>query len=164
MGMMVNFLNPYAADTEQREVAQFRGEPVRAIPGVIHARCGVEWDAVRVPPWLGERTLEALGRRIDPVLASGYASAWTFLIDCGWADQWDLGARGARLLRRDTVLELPLTATCDQTRDVRWVVPPGGWTDPDKLYRALGGEADPAPARRPAPTPRKRSSAKKSTA
>ncbi|MGW1194431.1 hypothetical protein ACWD4B_01030 [Streptomyces sp. NPDC002536] len=164
MGLMVNFLNPYTDHKEQREVARFRGDPVRSIPGMIHARCGVEWDAVRVPPWLGERTLKTLGSSIGPVLASGYAGQWTFLIDCGWADRWDLRGRGARLLRRNTVIELPLTATCTQTRDVRWVVPPGGWTDPDKLYRALGGEVDPPPARRPAPPPRKRPPAKKSTA
>ncbi|MEV4500880.1 hypothetical protein [Streptomyces klenkii] len=161
---MVNFINPYTTHKEQREAAWFRGERVGLIPGVIHVRCGVEWDAVRVPPWLGKRTLEKLGPKIGPVLASGYAGAWTFLIDCGWADQWDLRGRGARLLRPNTVIELPLTAACARTRDVRWVVPLGGWTDPDKLYRALGGEADPPPARRPTPPPRKRPSPKKSTA
>ncbi|MEU1307861.1 hypothetical protein ABZ419_03040 [Streptomyces cinnamoneus] len=149
-------LDPYG-EYKERVTASvagwgFDGTPIPLIPGVIRVHSGVDWDAVRVPPELGERALEALGTGIGPVLASGYSGQWTFFINRGYADRWDL--RGVRLLRRNTVVELPLTTSRASTRDVRWVVPPGGWTDPDQLYRALGGTDGP-PAAVANPTGRK---------
>lgn len=120
-----------------------------SIPGVVRVRCGVDWDALRVLPEPGQRALTALGSGAGPVLAGVYTDQWTFLIDRGSADQWDLRGRGVRLLRPNTVIELLLTAACAHTRDVRWVVPPGGWTDPHQLYRALSGTATPSAARKP---------------
>ncbi|MGW1196516.1 hypothetical protein ACWD4B_11775 [Streptomyces sp. NPDC002536] len=32
---------------------------------------------------------------------------------------------------------------------MRWVVPPGGWTDPHQLYRALSDTATPPATRKP---------------
>ncbi|MEV4741769.1 hypothetical protein [Streptomyces sp. NPDC049555] len=117
----------------------------------------MDWDAVRVGPALGQRAVEALGPEVGPVLASTYAGHWTFFIDRGAASGWDLLGRGVRLLRPGTVIELPLTARRSSTRDVRWVVPPrpDGWTDPQRLYEALGGTAPPAPTVRTPPARKK---------
>ncbi|MER5780247.1 hypothetical protein ABT104_00750 [Streptomyces mobaraensis] len=160
MQLISGALNPYAAHQEKQEHARFLGERPMLVPGVIHAQCGVDWDAIRVLPAIGERTLKALGPDIGPVVASTYAGHWTFLIDRGGADGWHLP--GVRLLRRNTTIELPLTPACIHTRDVRWVVPPGGRTEPDQFYRALGGTPASPPARPPAPG--KKRSAKKSPA
>ncbi|MCC2280552.1 hypothetical protein LKL35_34880 [Streptomyces sp. ET3-23] len=162
MQLMTGDIDPYDAYEAQRNYDRFRGERVVSIPGVIRVRCGGEWDAVRVPPELGQQALKELGPDIGPVLASNYARQWTFFIDRGSADWWDLRAHGVRLLRRDTVIELPLTVSRARTRDVRWVVPPGDWSDPQQLYRAFGGRADP-PAACVSPG-RRKPAAKKSAA
>ncbi|GAA0480175.1 hypothetical protein ABZ951_22090 [Streptomyces sp. NPDC046215] len=71
-------------------------------------------------------------------MASVYHGSWTFLIDMKPALAWNL--RGVRRLRRGTVIELPLPGARAGGRDVRWVVPPGGMTDPTLLHQALSGE------------------------
>ncbi|GAA2720216.1 MULTISPECIES: hypothetical protein [Streptomyces] len=151
MGLRGGFINPYTAHEEARAAARFHGRPVMSIPGVVRVRCGVHWDAIRVGPALGQRAREALGPEVGPVLATTYAAHWTFIIDRGSADEWDLLGRDVRLLRRGTVIELPLTIGCTRTRDVRWVVPPrlGDWTDPDQLCKVLGGRRPLPPARKP---------------
>ncbi|MEW2581664.1 hypothetical protein AB0902_36585, partial [Streptomyces syringium] len=94
----------------------------------------------------GERALHQLGRDVGPVVASIYHGSWTFITEKQPALGWDL--RGVRLLRRGTVIELPLPGARRCGRDVRWVIPPGGLTDPVLLHQVLSGDT-PGPPTRP---------------
>ncbi|WP_367132790.1 MULTISPECIES: hypothetical protein [Streptomyces] len=129
------WLDPYGVPAEPRN-GDGRHEPT--LTGVYRARCGEEWEAIRVLAADGQRVLDQLGTNIGPVLASVYNGSWTFLIGMRPVQTWDL--RGARLLRRGAVIELPLPGGLGGGRDVRWVVQPGrGETDPARLYQALSG-------------------------
>ncbi|MEU2517108.1 hypothetical protein [Streptomyces syringium] len=143
-------LDPYGAPAEPRH-GHRRGQPPLA--GVHRARCGEEWEAIRVLAVDGQRALRQLGQDIGPLVASIYHGSWTFLIEKQPALGWDL--RGVRLLRRGTVVELPLPGARRGGRDVRWVVPPGGLTDPALLHQALSGDTPGPPTRSGSAKPRR---------
>ncbi|MEU2511550.1 hypothetical protein [Streptomyces syringium] len=86
-------------------------------------------------------------------MASINHGSWTFLIEKQPALGWNL--HGVRLLRRGTVIELPLPGARRCGRDVRWVVPPGGLTDPDLPHQALSGDAPVPPTRSGSAKPRR---------
>lgn len=137
-------LNPYSPPVEPRHNSgrrtSLQEEP---LSGVRRVLAGQEWGAVTVLAMDGRRALDRLGTGIGPVLASTYTGRWTFFIDTGSLEEWTL--RGARLLRKNTVVEVPLTREVDGGRDIRWVVAPGGTTDAARLFQALSGEAPSPP-------------------
>ncbi|MEU2870614.1 hypothetical protein ABZ769_15630 [Streptomyces olivoreticuli] len=106
----------------------------------------------------GQRALDRLGQDIGPVLASTYTGTWTFFIERHAAQGWDL--HGVRVLCEGTIIALPLRDTQADGRDIRWIVPPGEFTDPALLYQALSGRT----AVLPPSTGRPRRASRKSTA
>ncbi|MFI0915500.1 PTS transporter subunit EIIB [Streptomyces abikoensis] len=86
-------LDPYLMRAEPRNTTQ-RNMYRAPLGGVHRATFGVEWDAVKVLASDGERALAQLRKGIGPVLPSIYTGKWTFLIQCGYAEHWDL--RGVR--------------------------------------------------------------------
>ncbi|MFI8943176.1 hypothetical protein [Streptomyces syringium] len=142
-------LDPYGVPAEPRH-GHRPGQPPLA--GVHRARCGEEWEAIRVLAVDGQRALHQLGQNVGPVVASIYHGSWTFLIDKQPALGWNL--HGVRLLRRGTVIELPLPGARRGGRDVRWVIPPGGLTDPALLHQALSSHTPGPPTRSGSAKPR----------
>lgn len=128
-------LDPYGVPAGPRN-GDGRHQP--SLASVHRARCGEEWEAIRGLAADGQRALRQLGPGVGPVVASVYHGSWTFLIDMKPVLDWNL--RGVRRLRRGTVIELPLPGDRVGGRDVRWVVPPGGLTDPALLHQVLSGK------------------------
>lgn len=94
-------LDPYGVPAEPRNGAARRHPP---LAGVYRARCGEEWEAIRVLAADGQRALRQLGQQIGSVVASNYHGSWTFLIES------------------QPVIELPLPGARGSGRDVRWEI------------------------------------------
>ncbi|MCD9196096.1 hypothetical protein [Streptomyces albireticuli] len=111
---------------------------------------GYQWDAIRMPRYLGLAAAALLGDGIGTVIVEPGERRMYVLVPAGAAATWDYPE--TRALGRDSYLPLPPPA-CTRPPGPYWLTPPDWrWplADPAKLLTALEAVASPT---RDAPCP-----------
>ncbi|WP_055484556.1 hypothetical protein [Streptomyces sp. WMMB 322] len=83
----------------------------------------MDWDAVRLPAYLGDRVLARLGDDCGAVIRDPYAHLLYWLIKPGTADDWSFSDEAqVRILGKGSCVVVP-PVDCDRSAVVYWARP-----------------------------------------